>query len=314
MSRVKMLILMQERCRELGITMHFEHRIDDPESLRNFSQACEGAKRQLSKSGQTTLNVYHKGKTLTLALTRSDFERMTGDLLQRTRDTTELVLQQSGVDPASLNDVLLVGGSTYMPVVEKMLEDICKRTPGRGVIPEEAVAKGAAIHAAILEARETGESGRMAKAVLERLRNVQTSDVNSHSLGVKITDPEDRTRKINHIMIPRNTAIPFTQTQRFVTTSDNQQRIHVYILEGEASDPDACTQIGDFRVVGLPPNLPKGSPVEVSYSYDANGRISATARELTSNREATTEIVRDAGLADDGREAFQRLATEYTVE
>ena len=287
---------------------------DDPESLRNFSQACEGAKRQLSKSGQTTLNVYHKGKTLTLALTRSDFERMTGDLLQRTRDTTELVLQQSGVDPASLNDVLLVGGSTYMPVVEKMLEDICKRTPGRGVIPEEAVAKGAAIHAAILEARETGESGRMAKAVLERLRNVQTSDVNSHSLGVKITDPEDRTRKINHIMIPRNTAIPFTQTQRFVTTSDNQQRIHVYILEGEASDPDACTQIGDFRVVGLPPNLPKGSPVEVSYSYDANGRISATARELTSNREATTEIVRDAGLADDGREAFQRLATEYTVE
>ncbi|MCA9116382.1 MAG: Hsp70 family protein [Planctomycetaceae bacterium] len=287
---------------------------DDPESMRNFEQACEGAKRQLSKAGQTPINVYHKGKTLTVSLTRTDFERMTSDLLQRTRDTTELVLQQSGVDPSTLTDLLLVGGSTYMPVVEKMMEEICGRKPSRGVIAEEAVAKGAAIHAAILEARATGGSGRMAKAVMERLRNVKTSDVNSHSLGVKVTNPEDKSRKMNHIMIPRNTAIPFTQTQRFVTTSDNQQRIHVYILEGEASDPDACTQIGDFRVVDLPPNLPKGSPVEVSYSYDANGRISATARELTSQKEAKAEIVRDSGLNDQGMEAFERLATEYSVE
>ena len=97
-------------------------------------------------------------------------------------------------------------------------------------------------------------------------------------------------------MIPRNTAIPFEKTQRFVTTSDNQERIHVYILEGEAPDPAACTSIGDFQIVGLPPNLPKGSPVEVTYRYDANGRIHAAARELTANKAAATEIVRDSGL------------------
>src|SRR6185437_4641082 len=104
----------------------------------------------------------------------------------------------------------------------------------------------------------------MGKAVVDRLRAVNTTDVNSHSLGVKITDPMDVNRKINHIMIPKNTAIPYLATQRFVTTTPNQQRIHVYVLEGEATDPDACTLIGDFQVIGLPPGLPAGSPVEVA--------------------------------------------------
>jgi molecular chaperone DnaK len=138
--------------------------------------------------------------------------------------------------------------------------------------------------------------------------------VNSHSLGVKITDPGNRARKINHIMIPKNTASPFSISQRFVTNSPNQQRIHVEILEGEVPDPDACTLIGDFRVTGLPFNLPAGSPVELTYSYDANGRIHAAAKELTGNRQAATEIVRNSGLDDQGLEAFRSLAQNYHVE
>lgn len=287
---------------------------EDPESMRSFMQECEDAKRSLSDKAQVPISVYHQGKTLTLSLTRGDLERMTADLLQRTKTTTELVLEQSGVDPKTLNDVVLIGGSTYMPVVEQMLKEISGKEPTRALEPEKAVAQGAAIHAAILEARETGGESRMARAVIERLRAVNTQDVNSHSLGVKITDMQDKSRKVNHIMIPRNTPIPYSASQRFVTTSPNQQRIHVYILQGEASDPAACTLIGDFQIVGLPPNLPKGSPVEVNYSYDANGRIHAVARELTGQKEASTEIVRDSGLDDRGLDAFETLAQQYHVE
>ena len=271
------------------------------------------AKRELSTKAQTQIAVYCKGSSLTVAITRGDFERMTADLLQRTRDTTELVLQQSGVGVNGLDDLILVGGSTYMPVVEKMLTEICGRPPSRDVVPEEAVAQGAAIHAAILEARATGGESRMGKTVINRLRSVKTSDVNSHSLGVKITDPQNRSRKINHIMIPKNTSIPFEVKQKFVTTSMNQQRIHVTVLEGDALDPDACEQIGDFYITGLPLNLPAGSPVEVTYSYDSSGRIHCTAMELTSKKVASTEIIR-AGLQSKDIDIFEVLAKDYQVE
>jgi molecular chaperone DnaK len=286
----------------------------DPESLRNISLECEDAKRAMSTKTQTTVNVYHHGKTLTLGLTRADFERMTGDLVQRTCDTTELVLQQAGVDPKTLAEVVLVGGSTYMPAVERMLTDICSRQPSRELRPEEAVAQGAAIHAAILEARENRDTTRIGAAVMKRLKAVSTSDVNSHALGIKITSPDDRSRKINHIMIPRNTPIPYTISQRFVTNSANQKTIHVYILQGEAKEPNACTQIGDFLVSELPPDLPAGSPVEVSLNFDASGRITATAKELTGNRVATTEILRDSGLTEQNVDAFEVLAKDYQVE
>ena len=187
--------------------------------------------------------------------------------------------------------------------------------PSHDVIPERAVAEGAAIHAAILEARAGGGDSRMAQAVINRLRSVQTTDVNSHSLGVKVSDPNDKSRKINHIMIPKNTPVPHAKSQRFVTNSQNQQRVHVEVLEGEASDPDACTLIGDFRVFNLPENLPSGSPVELTYHYNSSGRISATAKELVGNNEATTEIVRDSGLDEsDLTSALERLTKEYQIE
>ena len=287
---------------------------DDAESVLQFMQECETAKRDLSKKAQALINVYHQGKSLTVAMTRGDFERMTADLLQRTKDTTELVMDQAGITADDLDELVTAGGSTYMPVVMQMLRDVAKREPSRDIIPEEAVAQGAAIHAAILEARHGDSSGRLAQAIQNRLNAVSTQDVNSHSLGIKITDPNNRERKINHIMIPKNTPIPHQRKQKFVTNADNQQRIHVYILEGEVSDPAACTQIGDFQITNLPENLPKGSPVEISYEYDANGRIHATAKELTSNQIAETEIVRESGLDAEGVDNFTTLANDYKVE
>jgi len=286
---------------------------EDSVSLRQLTQDCEDAKRKLSESAQVPVEVYFQGNTMTVSVTRGEFERLTGDLLERTKTTTLLVLEQSGVGPGELDDLVLVGGSTHMPVVEQMLTEICQRPPNRDVHPEKAVGHGAAIHAAILEARATGGETRMGKAIINRLRSVSTSDVNSHSLGTKITDPQDK-RKKNHIMIERNTSLPFNVTQRFATTADNQQRIHVTVLEGEVADPDACATIGDFWITNLPPDLPKGSPVEVTYAYDASGRINCTARELTSNNAASIEIVRESGLDSDGVNSFETLAENYLVE
>ncbi len=287
---------------------------EDPESLRNLTQDCEQAKCQLSESAQVRIDAYFQGKEMTVSITRGDFERLTSDLLQRTKTTTELVLEQAGVGPDGLDELVLVGGSTHMPVVEQMLREVCGREPSRAVHPEKAVGHGAAIHAAILEARATGGESRMGKAIINRLRAVSTADVNSHSLGTKITDPANRTSKINHIMIDRNTALPFDVTQNFVTTSDNQQRIHVAVLEGEVADIDACATIGDFWITNLPPNLPKGSPVEVTYAYDSAGRIHCSAKELTGNNAASIEIVRDSGLDADGVSSFESLAESYVVE
>ncbi|HVW02545.1 MAG TPA: Hsp70 family protein, partial [Planctomycetaceae bacterium] len=233
---------------------------------------------------------------------------------QRTRDTVELVLQQAGVDYKSLDEVLLVGGSTHMPAVAALLTEISGRKPSRVLDPDIAVAQGAAVPAAILEARAAGGGGRMGTAVLKRLRAVTSQDVNSHSLGVEVSEIGGDGRRRNHIMIPRNTPIPHRVVQRFVTNVANPSSIHVRLLEGETEDVDGCTLIGDFRIVDLPKDLPVGSPVELNYSYDANGRIHVAGRELTGNSKATTEIQRDWGLTDSGLEAFKALARDYFVE
>ena len=288
---------------------------EDPETMLTFHQEAEDAKRDLSSKLQVPISVYYKGNTLSVSLSRTEYERMTADLLQRTKDTTELVLQQSGVAPGTLDELVLVGGSTYMPVVEQMLREICQREPSRALAPERAVAEGAAIHAAILQARNGVNTGGIVDVVQKRLNSVKTTDVNSHSLGIKISDPKDKTRKINHIMIPKNSPIPHNVKQRFGTNTDGQQRIHVEILEGDAIDPAACELIGDFRITNLPQGLPKGSPIEITYSYDSSGRISATAKELTGNNQASAEIVRDSGL-NEGQitDALSTLQNEYDVE
>ncbi|MEQ9408369.1 MAG: Hsp70 family protein [Fuerstiella sp.] len=287
----------------------------DPEAMLSFHQESEDAKRDLSDKSQVPISVYFKGKTLSVSLTRAEFERMTADLLQRTKDTTELVMQQAGVKAGLLDEVILVGGSTLMPVVEQMLREVTGREPSRDLLPERAVAEGAAIHAAILQARHGDKGSDVSEAVRKRLNSVRTSDVNSHSLGIKISDPSDRSRKINHIMIPKNTPVPHSVKQRFGTNVAGQQRVHVEILEGDAVDPAACELIGDFRVTNLPASLPKGSPIEITYAYDGSGRISASAREMTGNNAASAEIVRDSGMGDQEIvDAFDVLTKEYDIE
>jgi molecular chaperone DnaK len=287
----------------------------DPHHKLLFEQRCERAKRALSTAPQAVVDLpLPGGRLLSAVITRAEFETITSDLIQRTKDTTELVLEQAGINPRSLDEILLVGGSTHMPIVPWMLRSISGRVPSRDLNPELAVAQGAAIHAAILEARSTGQNTSMSHPVIKRLRGIRATDVNSHSLGVALTDPADPKHHKNHIMIPRNTPIPHRVMQRFVTTLSNPGSISLKLVEGEAEDVEACTTIGEFRIVGLPTNLPAGSPVELIYSYDSRGRIHARARELVGNNTGTLELVHATGLSDAGLAAFERLAEGYLVE
>lgn len=288
--------------------------LSDPMLEKALLVEAEAAKREVSLFGKSAIQFELGGRTLTAELDRPRVEELTSDLLQRTRDTTELVLEQASVDPSQLDEVLLIGGSTSMPAVSRMLQSLTGREPSRELNPQTAVAQGAAIHAAILEARHSDGKGRAAESLTRRLRSVTTRDVNSHSLGVEVSDPKNPRKKRNHIMIPRNTLLPTSTRRRFQTTTTNPRSIHVRLLEGEAPDVSGCTFIGDFRLIGLPRDLPRGSPVEIVYGYDDLGHIHVTLKELTGNRAAHVDIAWSHGLDDQALEALTRLAAAYKVE
>ena len=285
-----------------------------PASHFLLTQKCESAKRDLSQRMVTSVSLPHEGRVHEVDVTRAGFERQSADLLQRTHDTTELVLVQAGVDGTELDDIVLIGGSTAMPSVHAMLEALSGQPPNTVLDPQLAVAQGAAIHAAILEARQVGAGGRIGQALIQRLRSITTSNVNSHSLGVEVTDRHDPDRRWNHVMIPRNTPIPCNATQRFVTNTDNPRSIHIRLLEGEVSDVEACTVIGDFRVVDLPPGLAAGSPIEIEYGYDRSGHIHVAARELVNGTAASIEVHWSDGIDAAALSGFTRLADEYDVD
>ncbi len=287
---------------------------DDPVGKFDLMQICEEAKRSYSKQSEAVINVSYVQKHLTLRVPHKQYMEMTADLLQRTQDTTELVLQTAKVAPKDVDELLLVGGSTHLPEVSEMLSTLCQRKITRLLDPQLAVAQGAAIHAAIIEARETGGAGRIGKAVLKRLKAITSVDVNPHSLGVVINDPENPKVLRNYIMIPRNSALPAGIKQRFVTTLDNPEGIRIKLLEGEADSPSACTFIGSVRIKNLPPGIPAGSPVEVSYRYNEQRRIIVSARELSTNSEATVEIVWESLSPNNSLEALQALGELYRVE
>jgi molecular chaperone DnaK len=175
------------------------------------------------------------------------------------------------------------------------------------------VAQGAAIHAAVLEAKYRGERSLLAESVRKHLGVIKQEDVNSHGLGVIARHPRSG-KYINHLMIPHNTRLPAERTQIFYTNEPNQQRVSIKVLEGDAPDPAACVLIGTCRVTGLPSNLPVKSPIEVTYSFDKAGRVLVRARDKTGGREATIEIERRGGLNEQQIDAFTRLASEYKVE
>jgi molecular chaperone DnaK len=285
-----------------------------PASRQVLFNDCDLAKHELSEKHETVISHRHEGKAVSVRVSRPDFHKMTADLLQRTADTTEQVLQEAECRPEDLDAVVLVGGSTLMPQVRGMVEDLTGKTAFEEISPFTAVAQGAAIHAAILEAKHRGDQSELAEKVRRMLHAVRQEDVNSHALGVVVTLDAEKGKGRNRVMIPKNTKLPVHKDHVFKTITDNQERITIQVLEGDAPDPFACSLLGKCRIRELPKDLPKGSLVEVSYAFDTAGRITVTAREKTSGKEATIDIERRGGLDDQQVDAYAKLAAEYRIE
>jgi molecular chaperone DnaK len=261
----------------------------DPESLQELWLAAELAKKTLTERPRAPMIVNHGGKRLKTEVTRREFEEATAPLLLRTRTTTEIVVLSAGLQWSDIDKVLLVGGSTRMPQVAGMLKDLTGKDPDRSISADEAVAHGAALYADLLVQKHGLGAGHTEFTI---------TNVNSHSLGVVGVEPGTG-RKVNAILIPKNTALPKAAARRFKTAKANQPNVRIVVVEGESEMPEACTEVGVAVIRDLPPNLPAGWPVEVRFEYAENGRLTVAARLSGHESVVTTEFIRDNSLSDD---------------
>ncbi|HEX5443809.1 MAG TPA: Hsp70 family protein, partial [Pirellulales bacterium] len=238
-----------------------------PATLLELWFAAEAAKKTLSERLKATLFVNHEGRRLKVEVGRREFEEATAALVARTATTADIVVMQAGLSWQSIDRVLVVGGSTRMPMILRMLEELAGKAVDHSVSADEAVAHGAALYAGLLLEQHLPGS-RPAFSV---------TNINSHSLGVVGVDPDSGAR-VNRILIPKNTPLPHTAARRFKTHRDNQPNVKVTVVEGESEDPDACIEVGACVIRDLPPNLPAGWPVEVRYTYQENGRLAVSAK------------------------------------
>jgi molecular chaperone DnaK len=264
----------------------------DPNAAGRLWRDCEDAKRTLSARAKATIPCEFRGQALRVEVSRATFEDLTRDLLDRTAFTARQALQAAGLLWKDLDHVLLVGGSTRMPMVAQMLQELTGRLPDASVAVDEAVAHGAAIHAGLLLARGSGQQPFL------RVRHV-----NSHSLSVVGADPATG-RPRTAVLIPRNTGLPVSARRVFRTQKAGQRSILVPIVEGESADPDQCTPIGRCAVRNLPPDLPAQSPIEVQFVYADNGRLSVTVR-VAGATEVSQELLRQNGLSPEQLDAWR---------
>lgn len=250
-------------------------------ALRRLRTACERAKRTLSTA--TTANIeidaLFDGKDFYSSITRARFEELCGDLFRGCLDPVEKVLRDAKFDKSSVHDIVLVGGSTRIPKVQKLLseffngKELCK-----SINQDEAVAYGAAVQAAILSGDKS-----------ESLNQILLVDVAPLSIGIETAG------NVMTVMIPRNSAIPIKKSQTFSTYSDNQPAATVRVFEGERSFTKDCNLLGQFELTGIPP-APRGVPqLEVTYDIDANGLLNVSACDKSSGKTEKITIKNDKG-------------------
>ena len=274
-----------------------EHGLDprsDPEDSAQLWIDAQEAKHALTERRKTTVVCYHAGIRMRQEVTRDKFEELTQDLLGRTESTMSLVVKETGLKWSDIDRVLLVGGSTRMPAVETMVARVTGKTPDRSQSPDEAVAHGAALYARML----------MGHKAPDGQSEIDLINVNSHSLGVVGINPQTRQR-VNAIIIPKNTPLPCLKVKKFQTAENNQPDVMVTVVEGESRQPEHCIALGECIIRDLPPNLPKGSRIEVEYRYAANGRLSVSARLPATRQSAHVNIERQHKTNIEGLDAWR---------
>jgi molecular chaperone DnaK len=281
---------------------HGENPLLDLQSYQDLQSRALAAKIQLSSRPRTAIVHSHNGKSVKVELTREEFEQKTRHLVEKCKTICEMVLQEAKMEWSDINKVLLVGGMTRMPMVREMVSSLSTVPMVDEVNPDEAVAVGAAIQGILSLLKEEETTGE--KTVPENTRQqfssregglIQVTNITSHTLGVVLWD-EAHLEEYVFPMIRKMTAIPATARNSFGTASANMQRATVRIVEGESTLPAECTPLG-LCDVELPAFLPKGSPVELTYEYNANQVLEVAVS--ASGNQAKVRIERNTGLAPD---------------
>ncbi|MGC4006757.1 MAG: Hsp70 family protein [Pirellulales bacterium] len=258
---------------------------DDPQAWSNTIQNAEQVKQALTFQKHAVFEVRHGGHSQAVPVTLETFEELTEALVERTSYTCRQLLQTAKVDWNSVDRIILVGGSTRMPMISRMLTALAGKPPERGVHPDEAVARGAAIYALhLLHKKGKGDTFKV-------------TNVNAHSLGIEGFDTRT-SRSQNVIIIPRNTTLPAKRVDKFVTKKENQASIAVRVLEGESREPTHCSMIGKAIVRDLP-KLPQGWPIQVTYEYRENGRLMVSAVVPGTDQSVEIELENAQGLSKD---------------
>jgi len=267
-----------------------EHRGIDPRldaaGLQRLLHESEEAKRSLTAREQTKITFQHVGEVVRVPISRDEFETMSADLLDRTRFTVRSVLKEAHMTWADVTRLLIVGGSSRMPMVQRMLEKESGLKCDRSLSADEAIAHGAAIYAGLLTATARGETPTM-----------KVKNVSSHDLGV-LGKEAATGRPRNSIIIPKNTVLPATKGKRFQTSKFDQRKVVINVIEGGDSSGNNATPIGSCIIKDLPPGLPAGTPVDVYFTYAENGRLTVRGQLPNLQRAAELHIERASGLTD----------------
>ncbi len=283
-----------------------EHDIDlrkDLTALQRMKEAAEKAKCELSSVMETTISLpfigSDKDKTplhLEMKMTRAKLESLVNDLVQRSTPPCKQALldvKPDGIQPSEINEVILVGGQTRMPLVQKVVRELFGKEPHKGINPDEVVAIGAAIQAAVL----SGEK-----------KDILLLDVTPLTLGIETLGA------VRTEIIPRNTTIPTRKAQIFSTAEDNQTAVTVHVLQGERPMANQNRTLGKFDLYGIPP-APRGIPqVEVTFDIDANGILHVSAKDMGTGKEQKIKITASSGLSKEEVERMVQEGEEHTAE
>lgn len=280
---------------------HGENPLLDLQSYQDLQSRALAAKIQLSSRDRTAIVHSHNGKSVKIEMTREQFEKMTRHLVEKCKAICEIVMREAQMQWSQVNKILLVGGMTRMPMVRQMIAQLTSVPLAEDVNPDEAVAVGASIQAVLSLLNEEEATGE--KMLPSETRQqfssregglIQVRNITSHTLGVVLWD-EAHLEEYVFPMIKKMTAIPAVAKNSFGTATANMQRAIVRIVEGESTLPQECTPLG-ICDVELPPFLPKGSPVELTYEYNAN-QVLEVAVEACGNC-ASVSIERKTGLSE----------------
>jgi len=271
----------------------------DRVALQRLKEAAEKAKMELSTVMETDINLpfitadQTGPKHLLMKLTRSKFEQLVEDLLQKSVGPTKQALADAGVDASKIDEVVLVGGSTRIPRVQQIVKELFGKDPHKGVNPDEVVAVGAAIQAGVLG----GE-----------VKDLLLLDVTPLSLGIETMGGVLTT------LIPRNTTIPTRKSEMFSTAADNQTSVEVHVLQGERPMARDNRTLGRFHLTGLPP-APRGVPqIEVTFDIDANGIVNVSAKDMATQKEQKITITASSGLSKDEVDRMMKEAESHAGE